>query len=101
MSFKILKLNYFDDEVLAISTNYFIVSPSISRRFDSEVNNALDKLEENPLAYFNLEIKPYRRIVLRTFPFAIIYRVEENFVYVMLLFPLRDDPAKLFKHLVQ
>jgi plasmid stabilization system protein ParE len=97
MNFEILKLNYFDDEVLAVSADYFAISPNISKRFDKEINYALDKLVENPLAYFNIDIKPYRRIVVRSFPFAIIYRVEGNLVYVMLLFPLRDDPEKLFK----
>jgi hypothetical protein len=58
MNYEILKLNYFDEEVLAVSANYFAVSPNISRRFDIEVNNALDKLEKNPLVYFNLDIKP-------------------------------------------
>jgi hypothetical protein len=86
---------------LAVSANYFAVSPNISKRFDKELNNALDKLEENPLAYFNIDIKPYKRIVVRSFPFAIIYRVEGNLVYIMTLFPLRDDPAELYKKLYQ
>jgi hypothetical protein len=101
MRFKILKINFFDDEVLEVSSYYFSISPNISRRFDAEINNALDKLEENPFAYFNLNIYPYRRIVLRSFPFAIIYRIEDDLVYVLVLFPLKDDPAKLYRKLSQ
>lgn len=77
MVFEILKIGHFDDEVMEVAAHYYTISPDLYSRFYIELNIALNKLEENPFAYFNLKLKPFRRIVLRSFPFAIIFRVEE------------------------
>lgn len=96
---KLIKYSSVDDEIVAVSAYYFYISPEISFKFDFEVNRALDKLEENPFAFFNISIRPYRRIVIKGFPYALIYRIMDDEVFIVMLFPLKNNPKELMERI--
>lgn len=95
MKKKLIKYSSVDDEIVAVSAYYFYISHEICLKFEYEVNRALDKLEENPSAFFNISIKPYRRIVIKGFPYALIYRIMDDKVFIVMLFPLKNNPKEL------
>jgi plasmid stabilization system protein ParE len=56
------------------------------------IEEALDKLQRNPLVYCKIH-KELRRIPIRRFPYRIFYFVQNNNVIVMAVFHARKDPA--------
>ncbi len=96
MPFNIIKYDIVDDEVETAILYYESVSFDLGLRFEKEMENALVNLEQNPAYYFNLEDNKHRRIVIEGFPYAFIYCIEGNRVLVKMLFPQKEDPAKLW-----
>ena len=99
MLYSVIKYSIVDDEIEKVILYYEFASYNLGLRFESEVEKALDKLETNPGYYFNLEDKKHRRIPIEGFPYALIYCVEANQVIVKMLFPQKEDPAKLWVQL--
>ena len=56
------------------------------------IEEALDKLQRNPLVYRKIH-KELRRIPIRRFPYRIFYFVKNNNVIVTALFHARKDPS--------
>ncbi|MES9814242.1 MAG: type II toxin-antitoxin system RelE/ParE family toxin [Candidatus Thiodiazotropha sp.] len=56
------------------------------------IEEALDKLQRNPLVYRKIH-KELRRIPIRRFPYRIFYFVKNNNVIVTALFHARKDPT--------
>ncbi|MES9993421.1 MAG: type II toxin-antitoxin system RelE/ParE family toxin [Candidatus Thiodiazotropha sp.] len=56
------------------------------------IEEALDKLQRNPLAYRKLH-KDLRRIPIRRFPYRIFYFVKNKNVIVTAVFHARKDPT--------
>ena len=96
MSFKILKYEIVDDEILNAVNHYESISLSLGLKFENSIEKALDELEKNPENYFNLEDKKHRRIIIGKFPYAFIYCIEKKVVIIKMLFPLLKNPAKLW-----
>jgi hypothetical protein len=94
--FKVLKYDLVDLEIETVLLYYDLISNELGIRFQTEVEKALDKLESNPKFYFLLEDKKHRRIVIEGFPYAFIYCIEKDEVIVKILFPQKEDPAKLW-----
>ena len=99
MHYNVVKYSIVDDEIEKALLYYETVSYNLGIRFESEIENALDKLETKAEYYFNLEDKKHRRIPIEGFPYAFIYCIEGNQVIVKILFPLKEDPAKLWNQL--
>jgi len=79
---------------------YESVSYSLGLKFENEVENAFDKLENGADYYFNLPDNIHRRIPIEGFPYAFIYCIENGKrVIVKILFPQKEDPAKLWTQL--
>lgn len=57
------------------------------------VDVALSKIVKNPSSYKNI-YNDIRRVVIRKFPFAIFYMVEENSVVVLAVLHARRNPVK-------
>lgn len=49
-----------------------------------------------PQSYSVLEDKKHRRILIEGFPYAFIFSIVNNQVIVKILFPQKEDPAKLW-----
>ena len=96
MGYKILKYAVVDDEIVNAVIYYESVSPVLGLKFETNVDNALDELETNPENYFNLNDNKHRRIVIKGFPYAFIYCIEETTVIIKMLFPLLENPIKLW-----
>lgn len=99
MLYKVLKYNIVDEEIIKAIVYYESVSYKLGLRFENEIEKALDKLETDAAYYFNLEDKKHRRILIEGFPYAFIYSIEGNSVIIKILFPQKEDPAKLWAQL--
>jgi hypothetical protein len=99
MKKKLIKYSLVDDEIVAVSAYYFSISPEISLKFEFEINRALDKLEENLFAFLNISIKPYRRIVIKGFPYALVSRLMDDKLFIVMLFPLKNNPNALMERI--
>jgi len=97
--YNILKYSIVDDEIEYAILYYESVSYNLGLRFEREIEKALDKLETNAGYYFILGDKKHRRIPIEGFPYALIYCIEDNLVIVKILFPQKEDPAKLWARL--
>ena len=101
MRFEVFKYSVVDDEIESVIVYYELISHSLGLRFEREVENAFDKLETGADYYFNLPDKIHRRIPIEGFPYALIYCIEnDNRVIVKILFPQKEDPAKLWARLL-
>jgi plasmid stabilization system protein ParE len=58
------------------------------------LNEAFDKLEQQPYYYFKINGK-YRKIVIPSFPYMVVYRIEEQTVIVIAVFHQKKHPKKL------
>lgn len=96
MPYEVLKYDTVDDEIETVIVYYETISFDLGLKFENEIINALNSLENHPFNYFNLEDHKHRRIIIHGFPYAFIYCVEENVVIIKMLFPQRQDPAKLW-----
>ena len=96
MSFKILKYQIVDDEILNTILYYESISPALGLKFEKNIEIAFNELEKNPENYFNLEDKKHRRIIIDKFPYALIYCIQIDTVIIKMLFPLLKNPTKLW-----
>jgi len=99
MLYNVLKYSIVDDEIIRSIIYYESISYNLGLRFETEIEKALDKLERNPKFYFVLKDKKHRRIPIEGFPYALIYSIQDDNVIVKLLFPQKEDPAKLWAQL--
>lgn len=99
MHYNVLKYDVVDFEIERVILYYESISYNLGLKFETEVEKALDRLETMPQSYFVLEDKKHRRILIEGFPYAFIYFIENNEVIVKILFPQKEDPAKLWVQL--
>lgn len=99
MHYKVLKYDLVDFEIERVILYYESISYKLGIKFETEVEKALDKLETIPGYFFILDDRKHRRIPIEGFPYAFIYCIENNRVVVKILFPQREDPAKLWIHI--
>jgi plasmid stabilization system protein ParE len=64
--------------------------------FLAEINNGIDKLESWPIAYSKLRSN-YRQIILRTFPYVLVFEIVKNDVVIYAVFHTSRNPRKKFK----
>lgn len=99
MLYEVVKYHIVDDEIEKAILYYESVSYELGLMFETEIEKTLDKLETDAAYYFNLEDKKHRRILIEGFPYAFIYSIEGDRVIVKILFPQKEDPAKLWARL--
>jgi len=63
---------------------YDAISFELGERFELELINALNKIEDHPTHYFNLN-KKIRRINLKNFPYKLVYVVIEQTKEIIVL----------------
>jgi len=101
MRYKVFKYASVNDEIEEVIKYYESVSDSLGKRVEDEILKALYELENNPNHYFNLADNIHRRILVNGFPYMLVYTIESDTVLVKILFPQRDDPAKLLQKLTR
>ncbi len=71
-------------------------SKDLGGKFIDAFLAVLDYLETRPLAYPMLE-RDYRQVVMKLFPFVIIYKVEGDEVRIIAVFHSSRNPKKKFR----
>lgn len=94
MPYTLSKAAIIKEDVAEALDYYDAISESLALRFEKELNEAFDKLEQQPYYYFKINGK-YRRIVLPSFPYMVVYRIEEQTVIVIAVFHQKKHPKKL------
>lgn len=75
---------YVQNDVNAALAQYGEVSPKLADAFWDELQKYFKTISENPQAA-HFETMPYRRINLRRFPYAIVYRSFEDHVKIVVV----------------
>ena len=75
---------------------YDAISLDLGERFESELIDALTKIEIHPQHYFNLNEK-FRRISLQNFPYKLIYKIDESAMEIIVigLFHHNKNPKEI------
>ncbi|MGZ3756978.1 MAG: type II toxin-antitoxin system RelE/ParE family toxin [Mucilaginibacter sp.] len=64
--------------------------------FFAELERCYDKIEAWPTSYPKVK-KDFRHIVLKTFPYVIVFKIIENQVVIYAVFHSSQNPSKKFK----
>ena len=72
--------NYYEEEV-----------EGLGKAFISKVQDAVEEIKSNPLIYRIVE-GDNRRHLLTRFPFAVIYRLENQKIYILAVMHLKRKP---------
>lgn len=70
--------------------------PALGERFLREIDHCFDKLEADPYLYAVIK-KQYRQILLKNFPYVIVFKVIEAQVLILSVFHTSRNPRKKFK----
>lgn len=93
MSFGVVFGPEADYDISAAVIWYHGRSPGLEDRFLSELDNALDYLQQRPHS-FPLIAEDLRQISLAVFPYVIVYAFDGKRVEVIRVFSPRQDEAK-------
>jgi hypothetical protein len=100
MVYNVLKFNIVDDEIEAVIAYYEAISINLGIRVENEILSSLLHLKNHAHNYLLLPDNIHRRIPVQSFPYMFIYSIENENVIVKMLFPQKDDPAKLWERLI-
>ena len=68
----------------------------LGKLFVAELMSCYDKLETWPAAYTKIN-KNYRHIILRTFPYVVVFEIIKEDVVIYAVFHTSRSPRKKFK----
>jgi plasmid stabilization system protein ParE len=68
----------------------------LGKLFVTELVSCYDKLEAWPAAYTKI-YKNYRHIILRTFPYVVVFEIIKDDVVIYAVFHTSRNPRKKFK----
>jgi len=79
-------------ELDAAAAYFAACQPGLENRFIDAVQAAIRRACENPEQYrkFDGEI---RRCLVHVFPFAVLYSIEEGFIYIIAISHCRREPG--------
>ena len=80
-------------DIVAAATWYQEQSPIIGASFSRAVRSALDRVQDNPYQYQTVYDR-YRRVLLRRFPYALIYTITDAGIVVLACMHGRRDPKR-------
>ncbi len=66
--------------------------PGLDLRFIISVENAIERILEEPLRHRMFE-QDVRRCLTRTFPYAILYTIEDGFILIVAVAHLSREPG--------
>lgn len=80
------------EELKEAAAYYKSIGKTLGRYFSAEIREAIGRVLENPLAW-----TPYiyetRRCLVRHFPYALIYAIEEDHILFLAVMHLRRKPG--------
>jgi plasmid stabilization system protein ParE len=68
----------------------------LGKLFVDELVGCYDRLETWPAAYAIID-RNYRQIILKTFPYVVVYEIIEEVVVIFAVFHTSQNPKKKFK----
>ena len=80
------------DELNEAVTFYNLRHPGLGDELASEVEQALERIERNPVAFPRLS-RHVRRCRIPRFPYSVLYQVREREILVVAVMHLRRDPT--------
>ena len=70
--------------------------PGLGDLFLIELDSCYDKLETFPLVYAKIK-KNFRQIILKTFPYVVVFDIFKDEVVIYAVFHTSRNPGKKFK----
>jgi toxin ParE1/3/4 len=70
------------EDLSAIAKHYEEITASLKSKFEEAVIKTEVDLLRNPFAFSKVNFKDFRRILIKKFPYKLIYRVEGDKVFV-------------------
>lgn len=65
--------------------------PGLGRAYSTEVLSAILRILDYPAAWAVLD-GTVRRCIIHRFPYAVLYNIEEDSIFILAVMPLRRDP---------
>lgn len=79
-------------EMISAAVFYETKQKDLGKRFLTSVQNALNKIQVNPLLYQEIE-DGVRRCLTTTFPFGVVFRIMPDQFVIIAVMHLHRDPG--------
>jgi len=90
-----LKLHPLAEDDLKSALSYYLnLSPALEKKFLSYIDEQFSKILKTPNLY-QYETKTSQKVVMKKFPYIIIYEQHENIVMILAIFHTKQNPNKL------
>ena len=73
---------------------YQNISESLAERFYAEVIDSLEAIKKHP-AYFSYYNEPFRRLLLKHFPYLVIYKIYNDIIIITGVVFAKQNPDKI------
>lgn len=77
---------------------YEEIRPGLGKDFILCVEQALNKIQQNP-RHYKIILKNLRKTPVPRFPYRIYYLIENEMIFVLAVFHIRKDPTNWLKRL--
>ena len=98
MAFELYLLAEAENEYIEAVEWYKEQSLEVADRFLVELADALEALENHP-EFYGFYVKSYRRILLKSFPYKIVYEIDRDKVVIHAVYHTSRNDAELRKRL--
>ena len=98
MAFKLSLIAEAESEYIEAVSWYKGQSLELADRFLGELADALEALENQP-TFYGFYVKPYRRVLLKSLPYKIVFEIDDNKVIVHAIYHTSRNDAVLRKRL--
>ena|SRR5258708_16199438 len=94
MAFKVEITEATKQDINEAVSYYTGKSEGLGEKFYKQFKEAIKKIQTNPL-YYSYYKKPFRRILLKDFPYLVIYKIYDNIIVVTGVLFGMIDPEKI------
>lgn len=92
-----LKLHPLAENDLIIALNYYFeISPKLEKRFLSHIDKQFNNILNSPNLY-QYETETSQKVVMKKFPYIIIYEQYEDIIMILAIFHIKQNPKKLIQ----
>jgi len=81
-----------EEEIKASAAYYESVRAGLGENFLRELADGFGQIQRHPLAWGVLEDE-FRRYLMPRFPYGVVYRIEEDLIYVLAVMHLHRKPS--------
>ncbi len=92
-----LKLHPLAENDLKIALNYYFeISPKLENKFLSYIDKQFNDILNSPNLY-QFETKTSQKVIMKKFPYIIIYEHHEDIIMILAIFHTKLNPKKLIQ----